>query len=86
MQDSTFEDVDANNLFWTESRGVIVTSNIMYSNVTTARTQWDAAGAVVGTGDGTDTVLSFGGRRGDAVAVVSAQRSPRQCHPAAGHR
>lgn len=59
MQDSVFENVDANNLYWTQNQAIVATSNITYSNVTTARTVWDAAGEVVGAGDEANTVLDY---------------------------
>eukprot|EP00892_Ulva_mutabilis_P005772 jgi/Ulvmu1/3567/UM167_0001.1 len=58
--DSKFENVAAVNLFWTLSDGAVIADGLMYSNVTTERNQWNAAGAVVGTGDGTATVKPFG--------------------------
>lgn len=60
MQESDFENVNATDLFWTRLGANVVAGGVTYVNVTTRRIQWDAAGRVVGGGNGTDVVQPYG--------------------------
>ena len=59
LQDSTFTDVAAVNLFWSW-RSLVVVDEVTYSNVTTKTAQWDDAGDVVGDGNGDAVLWQYG--------------------------
>lgn len=60
VQDSSFKNVNAINLFWTLSGAVVVAEGTKYSNVTTESARWDVAGSHVGSGDDVNIVLPYG--------------------------
>eukprot|EP00892_Ulva_mutabilis_P005913 jgi/Ulvmu1/3694/UM017_0111.1 len=48
---TTFQSIDAVDLFWVAD-ALLAVDGLTYSNVTTERNQWNAAGALVGSADG----------------------------------
>ena len=71
MQDTAFKNVDAVNLFWTITGGMVMAEGITYSNVTTESARWDVTGSPAGAGDSINVVRPYGEPLKEPSAWVS---------------
>eukprot|EP00892_Ulva_mutabilis_P008635 jgi/Ulvmu1/6143/UM277_0002.1 len=78
MQDTTFENIQAVNIFWSLD-GIVVADGLTYSNMTTEGNQWDSTGDVVGSGDGIRVVQQYLGPL-EKPSTASALKKPRIQH------